>query len=384
MLLAMPSLAAPPEAPWDPEARARFRAIWPVDEAADAALVEELGGGFEVHHSDHFAVAHARNEAAARYRSQILESTYAAFTTFVSESGLPLEIPDALLSVVLFPTRSAFRAHVGDVDVSDRVDGLYVEAANRAYFFHGASRSEGREASRAARRASAELAELKREIRSMDDDDTIMLREGHREWRRYDRSAALRVIAAEERRISSAHGQFQTTLGQLGIETMVHEGIHLLSFNMGLFDRGTHHPVWITEGLATFFEPSFHGFLHETGAIHWRRVKQLRRAHARGASIDLERLLCDDGLFRSDDEASEAYDEAWSLTHFLATERRAGLTAYLRAVGGSGDREAAGDVCPGRIATFEAAFGAPLAEIEPRWREHVASFDTADAVDASD
>jgi hypothetical protein len=41
-------------------------------------------------------------------------------------------MPDALLPVVLFPTRSAFRAHVGDVDVSDRVDGLYVEATNRA------------------------------------------------------------------------------------------------------------------------------------------------------------------------------------------------------------------------------------------------------------
>jgi hypothetical protein len=153
LLLASPAFAGAPEEPWDPAPTGRFREIWPVNEQADAALVDELGDGFAVYHGDHFSIAHDADQAGARYRGAILESVYSAFTGFFSDAGFSLDLPKSLLPVVLFPTRDAFRAHLAEVGLSEQVDGLYVHAANRAYFFKGANRSEGRDVSRTTLRA---------------------------------------------------------------------------------------------------------------------------------------------------------------------------------------------------------------------------------------
>ncbi|MAG32232.1 MAG: hypothetical protein CL908_15220 [Deltaproteobacteria bacterium] len=63
-------------------------------------------------------------------------------------------------------------------------------------------------------------------------------------------------------------------LGQLGIEAMLHEGAHLVTFNLGVLKRSQPNPIWIIEGLASFFEQAF-------GASSLRRRSPPARRDAR-------------------------------------------------------------------------------------------------------
>lgn len=356
LLIAVP--AAPFQEPWNAAPSGRFREIWPVNSAADAALTAELGGGFAFHHSDHFSVAHANDESGARYRAEILESVYAAFTAFFSESGVELALPDALLPVVLFPTRFDFFAHAGE-GLPDDVSGLYLAGPNRAYFYEGGRRKEATEMLRRAHHAAIQHARLRRWVETWPDDEQVPLQHPDGRTRLYTKPGALREIAKDARRIAEEASRYREAVGQESIETMIHEGVHLLTFNMGVLQRGEENPIWLVEGLATYFEPSAHGYLLEPGSVHWRRLDQLRRQRSRGRRIELERMLRDDGLFRVGDSASDAYDSAWGLVHYLAAAHRAGLADYLRLLSDPAARRPAA-----RIATFERAFGAPLADLE--------------------
>ena len=50
---------------------------------------------------------------------------------------------------------------------------------------------------------------------------------------------------------------------------MLHEGAHLIAFNVGILERNQPNPMWLVEGMASFFEPSRHGLLAEPGSVHW-------------------------------------------------------------------------------------------------------------------
>jgi hypothetical protein len=352
----------------EPSATGRYREILPIDKEADAALATELGGTYEFVHTDHFSIAHAGDEAGARYRGEILESLYASFAIFCEEQGLAIEIPKALLSVTLFPTRQTFLAHTKGLALSKQVEGVYLRSANRAYFFDAVRREKVRDVSERVRKIKADLGRLRREIEAMPQGSEVTLKRPQRPRHVYTREAALRAIAAEGRRVGNESGRYRGSFGQFGIEAMSHEGAHQLSFNLGVLPSDLSTPLWVVEGLATFFEPSRHGYLLEPGEVHWRRLEALRGAHATGQTLALEKLLVDDTLFRHDDTASQAYDEAWSLVHFLVAKRPGAFVGYLRALhepsGEGDDRE--------RVGVFTSRFGS-IEAAEREWRAHIAS-----------
>ncbi len=69
---------------------------------------------------------------------------------------------------------------------------------------------------------------------------------------------------------------------------LTHEMTHQLAYNSGLQKRGVMYPLWVSEGLATFFEGSALPQWDPIGNTARRRT--LAKLHAGGALLSLREL----------------------------------------------------------------------------------------------
>ncbi len=149
------------------------------------------------------------------------------------------------------------------------------------------------------------------------------------------------------------------------IATIIHEATHQLAYNCGLQRRFADNPMWVSEGLATFFEaPDFNnprgwrsiGRVNQVNLERWRKYARSRPAES------LTTLLADDTRFRSAATATDAYAECWSLTYFLLKTRRKEYVEYLRLL--SEGKPLVEKTRRERIQMFEQAFAGTLQEID--------------------
>ncbi|HET6879976.1 MAG TPA: DUF1570 domain-containing protein [Pirellulales bacterium] len=119
------------------------------------------------------------------------------------------------------------------------------------------------------------------------------------------------------------------------ISTIAHEGVHQVLHNIGVQQRLSNWPMWISEGLPEYFAPTSVG-----RGVRWKgvgkpndlRMKELEAFFKDGSSggeltaptIEAERL------------DSKGYAAAWALTHFLAERRQGPLFSLLKEVSGRG------------------------------------------------
>ena len=117
------------------------------------------------------------------------------------------------------------------------------------------------------------------------------------------------------------------------VATIIHEATHQLAYNCGLQRRFADNPMWVSEGLATFFESP-----DRRNPSRWQRVGRVNQVNLsrwrnylpKRPSDSLMTLVTDDSRFRSD--STNAYAESWALTYFLIKTRREQYVAYLRAL----------------------------------------------------
>lgn len=149
------------------------------------------------------------------------------------------------------------------------------------------------------------------------------------------------------------------------VATIIHEATHQLAYNCGLQRRFADNPMWVSEGLAMFFEsPDFKSM------SRWRGVGRVNQVNlkrwwdylpARPAD-SLLTLISDDIRFRSSDTAGDAYGESWALTYFLLKTKREEYVQYLRKL--SEGKPMAELTSRERIEMFEQTFGDSLLEID--------------------
>jgi hypothetical protein len=154
------------------------------------------------------------------------------------------------------------------------------------------------------------------------------------------------------------------------VSTLVHEATHQMAFNAGLHRRLAPVPLWVSEGVATFFEApdvaSERGW-KGIGTVNGPRLETFLATHRAG---DLEAIVLGDEPFRRPDQAVDAYARAWALTFYLAQTRKAAFVTYLRAIA---RKEPLADDSPEqRLRDFTAAFGATPAAIEEPMMRHLA------------
>lgn len=149
------------------------------------------------------------------------------------------------------------------------------------------------------------------------------------------------------------------------VATIIHEATHQLAYNTGMQKRFADNPMWVSEGLALFFEsPDMRnpgkwrsiGRVNQVNLARWRNYIRSRPKES------LATLLADDQRFRNASTASNAYAEGWALTYFLIRTRREQYVKYLREL--SNSRLLAERTRPERIAMFENVMGESLEEID--------------------
>ncbi|TWU46298.1 hypothetical protein Poly51_56940 [Rubripirellula tenax] len=149
------------------------------------------------------------------------------------------------------------------------------------------------------------------------------------------------------------------------VATIIHEATHQLAYNSGMQQRFADNPIWVSEGLAMFFEtPDMKnpGNWRSIGAVnrvklaHWQKYVRYRPDES------LATLLSDDTRFLNQATATEAYAEGWALTYFLITTKREEYIEYLKKL--SEGKPAAVQTPRARIQMFEEAFETTLADLD--------------------
>ncbi|KAA1258539.1 hypothetical protein LF1_10590 [Rubripirellula obstinata] len=167
---------------------------------------------------------------------------------------------------------------------------------------------------------------------------------------------------------SNRMATFNVPNWERNVSTIIHEATHQLAFNCGLQQRFADNPMWVSEGLATFFEsPDMRnpgkwrgvGRVNRTNLGRWRRYQQNRPADS------LATLLSADTRYRDPKTASNAYGEGWALTYFLLKTKRKEYIAYLRKL--SEGKPLAVQSPRQRIKDFETAMGDELPVIEQKF-----------------
>ena len=149
------------------------------------------------------------------------------------------------------------------------------------------------------------------------------------------------------------------------IATIVHEATHQLAYNSGLQQRFADNPMWVSEGLAVFFEsPDFASLRGWRGVGRVNRLNLMRFRHyaAQRPADSLITLLSDDARFRQSATAVSAYAESWALNYFLLKMRRPQYVAYLKQLS---QRPPLEQLQPReRLEQFQAAIGLDLQTLD--------------------
>lgn len=236
--------------------------------------------------TDHFVVCYNTSDAYARWNASLYERLYKGFYRFWKEKGFELAPPRFPLVAVVFENKDGYIKHASsEFDGAENTIGYYHQANNRlaSYDLTGIegilppNAQVGRE-------------ELINQILS--------------------RPQAERTVA-----------------------TIVHEACHQIAFNSGLQVRLGDSPLWLSEGLAMFFEspdPNSANGWGGTGKVNRHNLAVFAKYTSNRPEDSLEQLLLNDDRLRAGDTLTNAYAESWALTYFLLKSKPKQFVNYMK------------------------------------------------------
>lgn len=256
---------------------------WSFDELS-RELRNQLGDRFEIVTTRHYVVATSAGKPYAQWCAALFERLLVAFTNYWRQRGLELTEPEFPLIAVVLRNERDF-ANFASSDVGPQV------ASAKGYY-------------------------------SIEHNRIVL----------YDLTAGDRAPAATPGEIAR-----RVAASPFNIATVIHEATHQMAFNSGLHTRLADNPLWVTEGMAMYFETP--DLTSRTGWKSVGQVNDLRQrqflealARRRGPGA-LRKLLESDQRFTDPEQSGDAYAEAWALTYFLARTRPREYVAYLKRLG---------------------------------------------------
>lgn len=277
-------------------------------EETAAALRAELGDGFEIVRTKRYVIASKAGTRYAQWCGALFERLYDTFHTHWRGKPLRLEEPEVPLIAVILANEKQF------VEFAARDVGPQAAAGAKGYY-----------------------SILSNRMILYD----LTAGEG---------SAPAKTLEDVQRKIAQ---------NPFNLATVVHEATHQIAFNTGLHTRQADNPLWLTEGMAMYFEtPDLNNRTgwKTVGKVSDGRLNQFRDyAQKRRKSNSLETLVATDDRFTNVDLALDAYAEAWTLTHFLIKTRRKAYTEYLARIAAKKPLEFEGG--DKRIEEFREVFG---------------------------
>lgn len=139
----------------------------------------------------------------------------------------------------------------------------------------------------------------------------------------------------------------------------VHEAVHMVAFRTATQTRRRTQPLWLTEGLASAFEPLDQAPLAPDAPKPTVRERYLRAREMKDAIVPLETLVALTTPPREDPTAGAAvYRTSEALVRYLARHRKRDLAAYMESLA----TDEPGKRTPAELrAEFVARFGDPVA-----------------------
>ncbi len=243
-------------------------------DALGRKLLAELPQGFDVYTTHHYLICYNTSREYAAWCGALFERLYKGFTNYWVRKGLKLHEPEFPLVAVVFNSRDSYAAYAQAElgDAAGSIIGYYSLRTNRITM--------------------------------------------------YDLTGVESLRAAGDRRSSAAQINLMLSRpeAEQSVATIIHEATHQIAFNSGLQTRFADIPLWVSEGLAVFFETpdlqSAHGW-RTIGAVNTPRLAQFRRYLPTRPVTSLKSLIVDDKRIRDTRTALDAYAEAWALNYYL-------------------------------------------------------------------
>jgi hypothetical protein len=291
-------------------------------EQMERLLLAELPAGFEVQRTKHYVIGYDTSRAYANWCKSLLERLYRAFLNYWTRRGFELRDPDLPLTVLIFSHSDMYRqyARVELGDAADTIVGYYSLRTNRIlmYDLTGAEALRGR----GARRGS--VAEINHMLN---------------------------------------HPQAEPL-----VATVIHEATHQIAFNCGLMTRYADVPLWVSEGLAIYFETpdleSSDGW-RGIGEVNRSRLARFQRNLPARSAGSLASILADDERMRNLSTSADAYAEAWAVNHFFIHQRSQQYVEYLRML--SKKKELVWDDRQTRLDEFKKHFGHDMEALDQQF-----------------
>ncbi len=282
-------------------------------------LLESLPAGFATHTTKRYVIAYDTSRSYAIWCGSLFERLYSAFTNYWSGRRVELHEPEVPLVAIIFADRRTYIRHATEELGSPpgNVVGYYNLLTNRVTMFDltGAERFSGTGRHRGNRAAI--------------------------------------------QRILSQPGAAKN------VATIVHEATHQVAYNCGLQTRFADIPLWVSEGLATYFETpdvqSNKGW-RRLGGVNQDRLRTFLQYLPQRDSDSLPSLLRNDERFRDQRQAVDAYAEAWALNYFLLRQKADLYTEYLRML--KEKPQLVQDAPETRLEEFQSVFGQDLARLD--------------------
>jgi len=156
------------------------------------------------------------------------------------------------------------------------------------------------------------------------------------------------------------------------VATIVHEATHQLAYNSGLQTRLAGNPLWVSEGLAVFFETpdlsSGRGW-RKIGAVNRFNMFQFRRSLSRRDPGSLAELIRADKRFQNPQTTADAYSEAWALNYFLLRTKKKKYVKYLQQLSKLDPLQELS--AEERLTQFKAIFGEDLERLDSQFLRYI-------------
>lgn len=162
------------------------------------------------------------------------------------------------------------------------------------------------------------------------------------------------------------------------ISTISHEGAHQILHNIGVQQRLSRWPMWISEGIAEYYAPTDFGKRNRwkgAGDINDMRMFELESYLKARDATQADGKMIDDTV-GAQRLTSTGYASAWALTHFLASRHKLDFDKFMKRVSETRPLEGAlatdddGKVTSNRE-LFQEFFGADSAGLEREMIQHL-------------
>jgi hypothetical protein len=288
-------------------------------------VLTTLPDGFEVYATTHYVICHNTTRAYAQWCGALFERLYSGFTNFWTRRGLKLHEPELPLVCIVFADANSYNRFAASElgDSAKHIVAYYSLKSNRVTMYD----LTGDQAIRRAgdRRGSTN------QINQM-----------------LNRPEAERMVA-----------------------TVIHEATHQIANNAGLSQRFADVPLWVSEGVAVYFEApdlSNSKGWKTIGEVNRPRLNAFRNSLPRRPADSLATLVADDKRLRDPRQGPEAYAESWALNYFLIRQKPKEYLAYMELM--AAKKPLVPDTPEERLEEFKAAFG-DLDRLEADFLRHI-------------